>query len=70
MGEPKINNFYQIIKIKVIANDGYTTAEDNLIIKIYLVPFAAVINYIISIIYNFLNFYSDCYTDGINFWFD
>ena len=69
MGKTSSKNFLQTIRIKVIATDGYTTAEDNLEIRIYLIPFATVINYIISIIYNFLNFYSDCYTDSFSFWF-
>ena len=49
MGKTSSKNFLQTIRIKVIATDGYTTAEDNLEIRIYLIPFATVINYIISI---------------------
>ena len=53
--------------MKVIATDGYTTIEDNLEIKIKLISFSTVIFYIISIIFNFFNFYRDYCTNSFSY---
>ncbi|KAL4496722.1 hypothetical protein ABPG73_011688 [Tetrahymena malaccensis] len=49
-GTPSTQLFYQKIRIKIIADDGYTSISDEFIIKIYGVPFTIVLSLVIQIL--------------------
>ncbi|KAL4494039.1 hypothetical protein ABPG72_015995 [Tetrahymena utriculariae] len=50
IGNPQANLYYQSFTVKVQVTDGYTTAEDEFIIKVDLIPFMYVVQIIIQIL--------------------